>query len=271
MPVLTAGGHRLEYDWIGPAPEAAPTIVFLHEGLGSVSMWRDFPARVADATGCGALVYSRWGYGKSDPVELPRPVRYMHDEGLVTLPEVLGAAGVRDAILLGHSDGGSIALVHAGSGNAPLVRGVITLAAHVFNEEISVRSIAAAKIAYDTTDLADRLTRHHADVEGAFRGWNDVWLHPEFWHWNIEEYLPRITCPVLAIQGEDDEYGTTKQIEAIVAGAGGPVEGMMLPACGHSPHRDQPEATLAAVCDFVARTLGGEEAAQAELASEVQA
>lgn len=257
MPSLEAGGHRLEYEWVGPGPGEAPTIVFLHEGLGSVAMWRDFPARVAEATGCGALVYSRWGYGTSDPVTLPRPVRYMHDEGLQVLPEVLAAAGVQDAILLGHSDGGSIALVFAGStqsrsGPGCRLRGVVTFAAHVFNEDISVRSIAAAREAWKTTDLRTRLARYHDDVDGAFQGWNDVWLDPDFRAWNIEEFLPAVVCPVLAIQGEADEYGTARQLEAIAEGVGGPVETLMLPDCGHSPQRDQPEAALAAVVRFTA-------------------
>ena len=261
MPFLDAGGHRLEYAWVGPAPEAAPTLVFLHEGLGCVSMWRDFPERASNATGLGALVYSRRGYGASDPIAEPRPVRYMHDEGLQVLPEVLAAAGVRDAILVGHSDGGSIALVYAGADradqpDAPRLRGVITMAAHVFNEDISVRSIRAAKEAYETTDLPQKLARHHGDnTEGAFRGWNDVWLHPDFLAWNIEEYLPGIRCPVLAIQGEQDEYGTLAQVEAILAGVSGPADKLILPECRHSPQRDQPEATLDAIAGFAAATL----------------
>lgn len=257
MPRLHAGGHDLEYAWIGPPPETAPTLVFLHEGLGCVSMWRDFPARAAAATGWGALVYSRWGYGRSDAIAEARPVCYMHDEGLTTLPEVLAAAQVRDAVLVGHSDGGSIALIFAGAADAvrasgARLRGVVTLAAHVFNEEISVRSIAAARTAYETTDLAERLRRHHGDnTEGAFRGWNDVWLHPDFLAWNIEEYLPCITAPVLAIQGAGDEYGTERQLAAIADGVAGPVETLMLPTCGHAAFRDQPEATLAAIARFI--------------------
>lgn len=253
MPFLDAGGHRLEYLRIGPGPGAGPVLVLLHEGLGCVSMWRDFPERLAAATGLGVLVYSRWGYGRSDPLDRPHPVRYMHDEALLTLPEVLAAAQVDDPVLVGHSDGGSIALIYAGAGKAPRPRALVTLAAHVFCEDISVRSIAAAKQAYETTDLKERLGRHHGEnVEGAFRGWNDVWLHPDFRRWNIEEYLPAITCPALVIQGEDDEYGTLNQVDAIRAGTAGPVETLVLPECGHSPQRDQPEATLAAIARFVA-------------------
>lgn len=262
MPRLRAGGHDLDHVWIGPPPEAAPTLVFLHEGLGCVSLWRDFPARAAAATGWGALVYSRWGYGRSDAIAEARPVRFMHDEGLTTLPQVLAAAHVRDAVLVGHSDGGSIALIFAGAPDAiqasgARLRGVVTLAAHVFNEETSVRSIAAARTAYETTDLPERLRRHHGDnTEGAFRGWNDIWLDPDFRAWTIAEYLPRITCPVLAIQGADDEYGSARQLTAIADGVAGAVETLMLPDCGHAAFRDQPEATLAVLTRFVGALPG---------------
>ncbi len=255
MATLLAGGHRLETVWLGPRSDQAPTLVFLHEGLGSVSMWRDFPARVAEATGCGALVFSRLGYGKSDPVTLPRPLDYMQREGRDTLPEVLDAAGVREAILVGHSDGGSIAIVHAATERQARVRGLVLMAPHVFVEDVSVTSIARAADAYRTTDLRARLARHHGDnVDGAFWGWNRAWLDPGFRAWNIEEYLPRVRVPVLAIQGADDEYGTLAQIDAIERGAGGMVQRVVLAACGHSPHRDQPEATLDASVRFV-RTL----------------
>jgi pimeloyl-ACP methyl ester carboxylesterase len=260
MPFVNAGGHRLDYEWIGPGPEDAPTLVFLHEGLGSIAMWRDFPANVAAATGLGALVYSRYGYGKSDALEAPRKVDYMHDESFVALPEVLTALGVRDPVLVGHSDGGSIALLYGGSvaarragkgkdGPAPLA--LITMAAHVFVEQLSVDSIAAAKVAYETTDLPKRLGRYHDHVDKMFWGWNNIWLHPDFFHWNIEEYLPTIACPVLAMQGEDDEYGTIKQVEAIRDQAGGPVNVALLPGCKHSPHRDQPALTLDIMTSFL--------------------
>lgn len=254
---LHAGGKRLEYARHGPPPERAPTLVFLHEGLGCVSLWRDFPARLAAATGCGALVYSRAGYGRSDSVPLPRPVRFMHDEGLRVLPEVLDAAGVRDAVLVGHSDGASIALVHAGSGAAGRVRALVLEAPHVFVEDVSVRSIAAIGEAYRGTDLRARLERHHGgNVDCAFHGWNGVWLDPEFRAWNIEEYLPRVAVPVLVVQGEADEYGTLAQVEAVRRGAAGPVQTVVLPGVGHSPHRDAPEVTLAAMARFVAPVLG---------------
>jgi pimeloyl-ACP methyl ester carboxylesterase len=235
-----------------PRP-GAPAMVFLHEGLGSVSMWRDFPQRVADATGCEAVVFSRHGYGKSTPIAEPRGVRYMHDEALVTLPALLDALGVEAPFLFGHSDGGSIALIHAGGAHRPLA-GIIVMAPHVLVEEVSVTSIEQAKVAYQETDLKSRLGRYHADVDSAFWGWNDIWLHPEFRHWNIEEYLPTIACPVMAIQGEDDEYGTMDQIERIARGARD-VDLVKLADCRHSPHKDQPEAVIEAVAGFVTRIL----------------
>jgi pimeloyl-ACP methyl ester carboxylesterase len=226
--------------------------VFLHEGLGSVSTWRDFPARVAAATGCGALVYSRAGYGNSDPAELPRPVSFMHTEALVTLPEVLDSAGVRDAILFGHSDGGSIALIYAGGVRDARLRGLVLEAPHVFVEDVSVESIRRAAEEYERGSLKQALARHHGrNVECAFRGWNRVWLEPSFRSWNIEEYLPRVIVPVLVIQGEQDEYGTLLQVRAIEEGCQGPVRSLVLTGCGHSPHRDQPERVLEAVTSLV--------------------
>jgi len=258
MNELHAAGHRLEATWLGPPPDEAPTLVLLHEGLGSVRGWRDFPERLAEATGLGILVYSRWGYGLSDPVRLPRPITYMHDEALVSLPEVLQAAGVRRAILLGHSDGGSIALIFAGSGRpaATAVVGLALEAPHVFVEDVSVQSIAAAAEAYRTTDLRARLTRQHGDnVDGAFWGWNRAWLDPTFRAWNIEEVLPRVRVPSLVIQGAEDPYGTLAQVDAIETKSGGPVSRLVLPSCGHSPHRDQPEATIEAVARFARSVL----------------
>ncbi len=254
---LSAGGRRLEYEWHGPGPDAAPTLVFLHEGLGCVTTWRDFPARLAEATGSGALVYSRAGYGRSDPVPLPRPLRFMHDEALLVLPEVLEAALVREAILVGHSDGGSIALIHAGGVPAARVRALILEAPHVFCEALSVRSITEAAETYRQGDLRGALERHHGDnVDVAFWGWNRAWLDPGFRAWNIEEYLPGVRCPVLVIQGKDDEYGTLAQVEAIEAGCGGPVRRLVLPGCGHSPHREQPDPTLLAMAEFVRGVSG---------------
>lgn len=250
---LDIDGDSLEYRWIAARDRNAPSLVFLHEGLGSVSLWRDFPDAVAEATGCGALVYSRRGYGQSSPVPLPRPVRYMHDEGLDILPKVLDAAGLKRVILVGHSDGASISLIHAGGADPQgRVRGLILEAPHVFNEEVCVASIREAKTAYETTDLRDRLARYHgANVDVAFWGWNRVWLDPDFWHWNIEEYLPAVTVPVIVIQGEQDEYGTAAQYQAIERQVAGPCEVVVLPDCRHSPHRDQRDLTLAAMTRFI--------------------
>jgi pimeloyl-ACP methyl ester carboxylesterase len=214
-------------------------------------MWRDFPSRLAHATGRNILVYSRFGYGNSDPHHARRDVRYLHDEALVALPELLDQLGIVRPILVGHSDGGSIALIHAGAGIRP-VAGVVTLAAHVLVEDISVTNIAAAKIAYETTNMRAKLARYHADVDSVFRGWNQIWLDPEFRAWNIEEYLPRVACPVLAIQGADDEYGTMEQMRRIGAKVRD-VELLKLEDCRHSSHKDQPEAVLAAVTRFVDR------------------
>jgi pimeloyl-ACP methyl ester carboxylesterase len=253
---LTAGGHRLEYQWIRPQPaaEAAPALVFLHEGLGSVALWKTFPEQVARATGCPALVYSRHGYGKSERLAAPRTPGYMHLEGQVVLPEVLRQLGIADPILIGHSDGASIALIHAAGGTQP-ARGLILLAPHVFVEELTVRSIAQAKIAFQTSDLPVRLGRYHDDAQSTFLGWNDIWLHPDFRGWNIESCLPAVRAPILLIQGEDDQYGTPAQIRAIEKQAAGPVETVVLPRCGHSPHVDQPAATLDAISRFVRRRL----------------
>ena len=251
MPYATVASRRIEYEEIEIADGGRPTLVFLHEGLGSVAMWRTFPGDLARATNCNAVVYSRYGYGNSGPLTGPRTVRYMHDEALVTLPEILDKLAVNRPILVGHSDGGSIALIHAGAGARP-VTAVVTMAAHVLVEDVSVSSIAAAKAAYESTGLGAKLARYHADVDSAFWGWNRVWLAPEFRDWNIEEYLPRIVCPVLAIQGEDDEYGTMEQMRRIGAQVAD-VELLRLASCRHAAHIDQPEAVIEAVARFVGR------------------
>jgi pimeloyl-ACP methyl ester carboxylesterase len=245
-------GHRLECVRIHGA-KSAPTLVFLHEGLGSVALWKDFPARVAEATGCPVLVYSRAGYGRSSPAVLPRVPNYMHVEALTVLPALLDRLGIADPVLVGHSDGASIALLHAGSGSRP-VRALVALAPHVFVEDMSIASIDEVRRQYETTDLREKLARRHADPDAAFRGWNDVWLAPAFRSWNIEACLPGVRCPLLLIQGSDDEYGSAAQLDAIERQVGGKVARIELADCRHSPHRDQPEATLAAIADFVATT-----------------
>lgn len=250
---VSAGGRRLEYRRIEPADPARPVLVFLHEGLGSVGTWRDFPDALAARTGCAAVVYSRWGHGASEPLPQPRGVRFMHDEALLVLPELLERLGVREPVLVGHSDGGSIALILAGSGVCA-IRALMLEAPHVFVEDCSVASIGSMRERYATTDLRERLVRHHGDnVDGAFHGWADVWLDPAFRDWNIEEYLPRVNCPVLVVQGKDDEYGTAGQVEAIAAQVRGPVETELLARCGHSPHRDRREDVLRLMVDFVGR------------------
>jgi pimeloyl-ACP methyl ester carboxylesterase len=254
MPFVHAGGHRLEYQRIDAGGRDRPTLLMLHEGLGSVSMWRDFPNRLAHATASRVVVYSRYGYGLSDPLAAPRTVRYMHDEAEIVLPELLDALRIDRPILVGHSDGGSIALIHAGA-RLRDIAAIVAMAPHVMVEELSVTSIAAARDAYRTTSLRAKLARHHEDVDGVFQGWNDIWLSPAFRSWNIEEYLPRIGCPVLALQGEDDEYGTMEQLERIARGAPD-VELLKLPDCRHSPHRDQPEAVVEAITRFVDRVAG---------------
>lgn len=255
--VLALDGMALEYRWIAPPRPGAPTLVFLHEGLGCVALWKDFPDRVATATGCGAFVYSRAGYGRSSPVSLPRPLHYMHDEALAVLPQVLAAVKLGPVILVGHSDGASIALIHAGGGVARDVLGVAVLAPHVMNEEICVASIRQAKQAYEAGDLRPRLARLHGDnVDCAFWGWNGAWLDPDFMAWNITKYLPDITVPLLVIQGHDDEYGSAVQYHAIATGCPGSVDVVVLNDCRHSPHRDQPEATLDCLVRFIAELKG---------------
>ncbi len=255
MKQISVGDTRLEYVRRPSAHprEGAPVIVFLHEGLGSVSMWRDFPQQVADATGCEAVIYSRAGYGRSSPARLPRAVRYMHDEGLAALPALLSALEIRRPVLFGHSDGGSIALICAGGAGIPLA-GVIAVAPHVMVEDVTVAGIIQTKQVWQSTDFPARLGKYHDDADAVFRGWNDIWLHPDFRAWNIEEYLPRIACPVLAVQGEDDEYATMDQLDRIAAGARD-VDQLRLADCRHSPHKDQPQAVIEATAAFVERLM----------------
>lgn len=251
MSLREIAGAKIEVVEIAARRTSSTALVFLHEGLGSVSLWRDFPARVAAETGLRTIVYSRRGYGASDPAPLPRPVRFMHDEASRELPALLDALDARDALLVGHSDGASIALLYAASRPAKL-RGVVALAPHVFVEDVTVASIAKARVAYAETDLRQRLARHHANVDVAFRGWNDVWLDPAFRSWNIEGEVARIEVPLLLVQGEDDEYGSLAQLDAI-EGRVPDVQRLVLPACGHSPHRDRPNETLAEIAAFVER------------------
>jgi pimeloyl-ACP methyl ester carboxylesterase len=233
------------------------TIVMLHEGLGSVAMWKDFPQRIAEVTGCGVLVYSRYGHGKSDRLAEKRSFDFMHQEAKVVLPDLLRQLEIERPILLGHSDGASIALIYAGTW-PERVRGLVLEAPHVFVEEFGLRSTVVIRETYESTELREKLARYHDHVDEMFRGWNDIWLDPQFRSWNIEEYLSSITCPTLVIQGENDEYGTLAHVEAIqrrVTGA----QTLILSGCGHSPHRDQPDVTLDAIFKFLAVTLSSTE------------
>jgi pimeloyl-ACP methyl ester carboxylesterase len=251
---IEAGGRRLEYVDFPAHRPGSPVILMLHEGLGCVAMWRHFPERVAAVTGCRTIAWSRAGYGHSQPYVEPRTPRYMHREALEALPALLAELGIERPLLFGHSDGGSIALIFAGAFPAvPL--GVIVMAPHEFVEEETLAGIRAAREAWIETDLAQKLARHHHDAGRVFRDWNDTWLSADFRDWNIEEYLAQIRCPVLAIQGADDEYATMRQVEVIAERVAGAAL-LKLPACGHSPHRDQPAAVLGAVDAFVRRVSG---------------
>jgi pimeloyl-ACP methyl ester carboxylesterase len=247
-------GRRLETAWWGPSPAESPTLVLLHEGLGSVTQWRDVPDRMAEATGCGVFAYSRFGYGQSDPVPLPRPMTYMHDEALRVLPRVLEAAGITRAILVGHSDGGSIAAIYAGAVHDPKIAAIVLIAAHFFVEDLNIESIARIRTDYETSDLRSRLARHHANVDVAFRGWNDAWLDPRFRAFDITEYLPSIRVPILALQGEEDPYGTEAQLQTLERHVRSPLETRLIPGARHAPHLEAKDATLAAIAAF-ARTI----------------
>lgn len=247
----------IEHQWLNRDKVAAPLIVFLHEGLGSISMWKDFPQRLCESTGCRGLVYSRPGYGSSTPRAAAEAwgLDFMHRQAQQVLPALLQALGV-DAKkdkpwLLGHSDGGSIALLYAAS-FAQQLAGAIVLAPHILVEDISVASIEKVRTAYQTTDLRQRLARHHDDPDSAFWGWNDIWLRPDFKHWSIEEEIGAITCPLLAVQGLDDEYGTLEQIRGIARRLA-QTRLLELADCGHSPHRDQPDRLITAITAFIQR------------------
>lgn len=248
--MLELGDRRIEYRWIAGPDPCAGDLVMLHEGLGSMSLWKDFPERLAAATGTRVLVYSRHGYGGSSTLTAPRKTDYMHEEARVWLPLILEQLGVRRPVLFGHSDGASIALIHAAEPEARLA-GLMVLAPHVMVEDLTVASIEQARTAFDSTDLRQRLARHHRDVEVTFRGWNDIWLDPAFRRWNIEGLLGAIRVPLLAIQGRDDEYGTLEQVEILRRAVPG-AELQVLDHCGHSPHRDRPEAVLTAARVFTA-------------------
>lgn len=253
---LSIDSASLEYRMIGPRPDAAPTIVMLHEGLGSVSTWGSFPEALAEKTGAGVFAYSRANYGRSSTVALPRPLDYMQREATAVLPQLLAQIGFRRGILLGHSDGASIAAYYAGSVQDHRVRALVLMAPHFFTEPEGLAEIRKVRATYQTTDLRARLARHHADVDVAFRGWNEAWLDPEFaTGFDITEALGYIRVPILVIQGLDDRYGTVRQVEVAQEDCYCPVEPLLLPGCGHAPHREKPAETLAAAAGFIDRIL----------------
>ncbi len=272
---IMAGGKALEGHWFGPRSQFGsqfgsqnglqngsrdgphngqgdrPAIVLLHEGLGSLSLWRDFPQRLANASKCGVFAWSRAGYGNSEAVDLPRPIDYMSIEAARVLPEVLNQIGFKRGLLLGHSDGASIAAIHAGTIDDPRVRGLCLVAPHFFAEPISIESITQARQAYEHGDLREKLARHHQNVDVAFYGWNRAWLDPEFMAWNIEHAIDGIEVPVLAIQGALDQYGTLAQIEALKTRLQPELKIAILAGCRHAPHQEQPEKVLQLLVDFL--------------------
>ena len=252
---LELGPLRLEYRMIGPRPPEAPTVVMLHEGLGCVGLWGNFPEQLAAATGAGVFVYSRTNYGKSSPGKLPRGVDFMHEEAIDVLPRVLAAIGFERGILFGHSDGASIAAIYAGSLQDHRVRGLVFMAPHFFTEEMGLAQIRRTSEDYKSGDLRDRLKRWHNDVDSAFHSWSGPWLNPEFRAWDITEPLGYIRVPILIVQGADDQYGTIKQVEAAEQECYCPVETAILPGVRHSPHRDAPEVTLQTAAAFINRLL----------------
>jgi len=252
---LDIGAQKLEYRMIGPRPDAAPTLIMLHEGLGCVGLWGDFPDKLQKASGCGVFVYSRAGYGKSKPAAMPRSISFMHEEACTVLLRVLAGIGFQRGLLLGHSDGASIATIYAGGTGDHRVRGVVMIAPHFIVEDMGVAAIAETRNAYETAGLKPKLARWHSDVDNAFYGWNGAWLDPEFRKWDISEYLAYIRVPVAILQGADDQYGTIRQIEIAREECYCPVDVTIVPQAGHSPHRDAPEVTLNSITEFAKRIL----------------
>lgn len=247
---MIVGGKQIETQWWGPPPDAAPTLVLLHEGLGCVALWRDVPARLAEQTGCGVFAYSRLGYGQSDGKKLPWPLSYMHDEARDTLPAVLDAAGVREAILIGHSDGGSISAIYAGTARDARLRGAVLIAAHFFVEDLNIVSIERIRDDYQQGRLRERLARYHRDVDMAFYGWNGAWLDPGFRAFDITRELQSIEVPVLGLQGSDDPYGSDAQLHVLQRHVTAPCRIELIAGARHSPHLEEPDATLAAITQF---------------------
>lgn len=248
---VSVRGCALEYTCCGPPPHQAPTLVLLHEGLGSAALWRDFPSLLTKATGLGVCAYSRAGYGRSDPTDLPRPLDYMTREATEVLPEVLDAFGVVRTILVGHSDGATIAALYAGLIRDHRVAALILMAPHFFAETVALDEIARARVAYEQGELRPRLARHHENVDNAFYGWNDSWLHPDFRHWDVTDAINGIEVPVLAIQGAQDQYGTLRQIEFLEERGKAQVRMLVLDDCRHAPFAERPTEVISSVQRFL--------------------
>ncbi len=254
--LIEIGGAKLECAWFGDAPEDAPMLVLLHEGLGSVSIWRDYPAALAKATGTRVFAYSRAGYGKSDPATLPRPLDFMQREAREVLPKLLDRIGFRRGILVGHSDGGTIAAAYAGSMQDHRVRGVVLIEPHFFVEEFNLRSIRKITAEYETSGLREKLARHHADPDNAFKGWSGAWLDPGFGRvLDLREELIHIRVPILIVKGENDPYATMEQVRFAERECYCPVEHVVIADAAHAPHREKPAETLVATADFINRIL----------------
>jgi pimeloyl-ACP methyl ester carboxylesterase len=253
--MLKIGQLQLEYRMIGPRPSDGPTIVLLHEGLGSMALWGDFPDKLASATGVGVFVYSRPGYGASSPVSLPRPLTYMHDEAREVVPAALEAIGFRRGLFVGHSDGASVAALYLGGKEDHRVRGLSLIAPHFIVEDLTIAEIARLKVAYEKGSLKEKLAAWHTNVDVSFRGWNETWLDPEFRGWDISESLAYVRVPIQIVQGDADQYGTARQIEIAQEECYCPVDVTLLPGIGHAPHREAPEVTLRAVADFANHIL----------------
>ena len=253
--MLDLGDQQLEYRWVGPRPNAAPTLVLLHEGLGCVGLWGDFPERLATATGLGVFLYSRAGYGASSTIALPRPINYMDPEAKAVLPRVLQAIGFQRGLLIGHSDGASIATIYAGSTEDHRISGLVLIAPHFFAEEMGLAAIAQAKVAFEGGDLRQRLARWHQNVDAAFKGWNGAWLDPGFRAWDITDALAYIRVPVAIIQGVDDQYGTQRQIAVAEEQCYCPVEVTLLDGVQHAPQRESPDRVAQVIAEFAKRTL----------------
>lgn len=249
---LVAGGKRLDYACFGPAPGDAPTIVMLHEGLGCVALWRDLPARLAQATGFGVVAYSRAGYGQSDPTDLPRPLDYMTGEAVEVLPEVIAALGLERVVLLGHSDGATIAAEYAGRVPDERLEALVLIAPHFFTEDMGLAEIARAREAFASTDLPVKMGKYHRDAAHTFRGWNDAWLDPGFKTWNVADVIDHWCVPCLAIQGSEDQYGTLAQLDVIEARSPEPVARLVVDGAKHAPHLEHPDQVIVAVAQFCA-------------------